>query len=43
MIATEPQSLTGLLRSNVMYPDHHVPHYTTMCMPWRPRRLEDCA
>jgi hypothetical protein len=26
-----------------MYPDHHVPHYTTMCMPWRPRRLEDCA
>jgi hypothetical protein len=26
-----------------MYPDHHVPHYTTMCMPWRPRREEDCA
>lgn len=35
--------LTPLLRSYPMHPDHHVPHFTTTCMPWRPRRLEVSA
>lgn len=26
-----------------MFPDHHVPHFTCMAMPWRPRRIEESA